>query len=131
MLYLSMFSVFNLPNKNESRNKYLTMDKKEEEKSPQETESDDELPRVRLGGALVDADAVPVLIRYAWKQRSFKVCFFFMTQFLKTRSCRCYHFDRVSGSIMFYLHISWNIICFDQFEKQSTKKSFSIIIATN
>ena len=50
VLYLSMFSVFNLPNKTESRNKYLTMDKQKEEKNPQEIESEDELPRVRLGG---------------------------------------------------------------------------------
>ena len=59
-----------------------------------------ELPRVSpseqvgLKHILVAVDAVPVSIRYAWKQRCFKCCFF-MTQLLKIS----YHFKSVSGGI--------------------------------
>ena len=48
---------------------------KEREKSPLETKYEDELPRIRscqqegLKHRLIDVDAVPVLIRYAWKHR--------------------------------------------------------------
>ena len=55
---------------------------KREKKTPQETESKDELPRVSpseqegLKHILVSVDAVPVLIRYTRKQRCFKGCFF-------------------------------------------------------
>ena len=65
---------------------------KKKRKKPQETKSEDELPRVSpseqegLKHILVSVDAVPVLIRYALKQRCFKGCFF-MTQLLKRRSC--------------------------------------------
>ena len=56
------------------------MDKKER-KNTQETESEDELPRVSpseqegLKNIQVAIDAVQVPIRYAWKQRCFKGCF--------------------------------------------------------
>ena len=66
------FSCFNLPNQYESRkNKYG----QRKRKSPLETKYEDELPRIRscqqegLKHRLIDVDAVPVLIRYAWKQR--------------------------------------------------------------
>ena len=55
--------------------------KREKKKTPQETESKDELPRVSpseqegLKHILVSVDAVPVLIRYARKQHCFKGCF--------------------------------------------------------
>ena len=87
-----MPSGFNLPNQyHDSLKKYLMMDKKRE-KTAKETESEDELPRVSpseqegLKHILVAIDAVPVPIRYAWKQRCFKGCFF-MTQLRKIRSC--------------------------------------------
>ena len=54
--------------------KYLTMDKTGE-KNAQETEPEDELLTVRpreqegLNDRLINVDAVPVLIRYAWKHR--------------------------------------------------------------
>ena len=74
-------------------------------KKTQDTESEDEIPRVSpseqegLKHILVSVDAVPVLIRYAWKQCCFEECFF-MTQLLKIRSCcKCYHFKRASGCI--------------------------------
>ena len=57
------------------------MDKKE--KSLQETESEDELPRLcpskqeEWKQRLIEVDAVSVLLRYGWKLRCFKVCFFF------------------------------------------------------
>ena len=69
---------------------YVTMDKKGGK--TQETESEDNLPRVgpseqeELKHILVAIDAVPVSIRYAWKQRCIKGCFF-MAQLLKIRSC--------------------------------------------
>ena len=67
--------------------------KKEEENNPQVTESEDEPPRVSpseqegLKHILVAVNVVPVLIRYAPKQRCFKGCFFFMTRLLTRRSC--------------------------------------------
>ena len=65
------------------------------EKKPQTTESEDELPRLSPSEQeglkhtfiLVAVDAVPVLIRYAWKKRCFFKGCFFMTQLLKIRSC--------------------------------------------
>ena len=101
-----MPSGFNLPNQYDSV-KYLTMDTKKEKKNTkqQKTDSEDELARVSpseqngLKYILVAVYAVPVLIRYAWKQCCFKGCFF-MTQLLKIRKCcKCYHFKRVSGGI--------------------------------
>ena len=68
-LYLSMFPGFNLPNQYETmRVGKITMDKKE--KSPQETESEDELPRLcpskqeEWKHRLIEVDAVSVLLRY-------------------------------------------------------------------
>ena len=40
--------------------------------------------RVEKYSTMNNIVAVPVLISYTWKQRCFKVCFFFMTPFHKT-----------------------------------------------
>ena len=67
-------------------------DGQKKSKNPQETESENEPPRVNpseqewLKHILVAVDVVPVLIRYAPKQRCFKG-WFFMTHLLKIRSC--------------------------------------------
>ena len=72
-----MPSGFNLPNQYDSI-KLFNDGQKKRKKNPQETESEDELPRVRsskqegLKHILVAVDAVPVPIRYAWTQRCFK-----------------------------------------------------------
>ena len=70
-------------------------------KSTQQTDS--KLHRIRssrlagLKHCLINVDAEPVLIKFAWKQHCFNVCFF-MSQFVKIRNCcKCHHFKRVSG----------------------------------
>ena len=82
------------------------MDKAGEQKTPHETEPEDELLTVRpsdqegLNDRLINVDAVPVLVRYAWKHRCFKVCYF-MTQLLKIRHSANVTILRVSRGIMF------------------------------
>ena len=102
LLYLSMSSGFNLPNQYDSIKIFNDGQKKRRTKNPQETESEDEPPRVSpseqewLKHILVAVDVVPVLIRYVPKQRCFKG-WFFMTQWGICVSPWCMPFSICDG----------------------------------
>ena len=104
------------------------------EKSPQESESEDELHRVHLREQegvkhrLIDVVAVPVLIRYAWKQLCFKVCFLWLNFIRKELAANVTILIESVEAYVFHLVSKISGVCLSVFVMASQRMLWFMLI---